>query len=346
MVGYYGGFRSCELKSLKFENCELDDMGYWFSFSRSKQRSILEESSICVPRRQADWGSCVEDSSRRPIDYDPASLIDLYFEQLTLDFGCPKEDLKGPFFKGCHGKEGKRFTNVNVGKNTLGYFGVEIASELLLAHPETYTGHCWRRSAGTNASNAGINVTTLMSIMGWSCPKTAMEYVKHSRTTSLQMSMYLTTVQRQNCSVPFPSNASERRRKTVFPALREVPNHSSVTHSSELSLSQEEEPDLCFDDDLSVQEESKTELKVEKCRSGDFGGVQPFNNSVVASDDTNQASLSDSRKSVSSEQGRSTSPRTVSHNVQMSGVESRISNILQNMNNHGNVHIHFHYDKQ
>ena len=55
LVGYFGGFRNIELKSLKFENCELDKMGYWFRFARSKQRGRLEPTSICIPRRQPDW---------------------------------------------------------------------------------------------------------------------------------------------------------------------------------------------------------------------------------------------------------------------------------------------------
>jgi hypothetical protein len=35
LVGYYGGFRNCELISLTFDNVEKDEMGYWFTFSRS-----------------------------------------------------------------------------------------------------------------------------------------------------------------------------------------------------------------------------------------------------------------------------------------------------------------------
>jgi len=177
---------------------------------------MSEESSICVPRRLPDWSPCSNDVTRQPIDYDPASLLDLYFEQLCLDYQCTREQLSGHFFKSTHGVNGKRFINGNIGKNTLGQVGVEVAKELLLPFPETFTGHCWRRSAGTNASNNGVNVTTLMSMMGWACPKTAMEYVKHSRFTSLTMSMYLANVQRQNVVFPFPSTVSERSRKTVF----------------------------------------------------------------------------------------------------------------------------------
>jgi len=180
LLGYYGGFRMIELKSICFENIEVDEIGYWVKFKRSKQRSRLEESEVLIPRRQPYWIQCSVDSVRRPIDYDPASVIDAYLEAVMQDLKCTAEDLKGPFFKG------------------------------------TFTGHCWRRSAGTNASDAGANVTSLMAMMGWSCPKTAMQYVKRSRITSLQMSLHLTNVQRRDVLDPFPSGSVRSRRTLKF----------------------------------------------------------------------------------------------------------------------------------
>ena len=212
LIGYFGGFRNIELKSLKFENCKLDSMGYWFSFQRSKQRGRLEHSSICVPRRQVDWIPVVSDSSRTALDFDPASLIDLYLAECQADFGCSRDELKGDFFRATHGEKGLKFTRLTLGKNTIGKVGVQAATELCLPNPENFTGHCWRRSCGTSASDSGVNVTTLMGMMGWSSPKTAMVYVKKSRTTSLQMSLYLANVQRRNCSKPFPKSPLEVRQ--------------------------------------------------------------------------------------------------------------------------------------
>ncbi len=124
----------------------------------------------------------------------------------------------GPFFRATHGPKMKCFLNSVIGKNYLGQVGIEMAKELLLPHPETYTGHCWRRSAGTKASDNEVNVTTLMSSMGWACPKTAMEYVNHSRVTSLTMSMYFSNVQRRNIRNPFETSVEERNRRTIFPS--------------------------------------------------------------------------------------------------------------------------------
>ena len=216
LLGYYGGFRMIELKSICFENIEVDALGYWVKFTRSKQRSRLEESEVLIPRRQPYWIQCSVDSVRKPIDYDPASVIDAYLEAVMQDLKCTAEDLKGPFFKGTHGKKGRCFTRTNIGKNTLALVGIEAATELGLRNPATFTGHCWRRSAGTNASDAGANVTSLMAMMGWSCPKTAMQYVKRSRITSLQMSLHLTNVQRRDKLDPFPSGSVRSRRTLKF----------------------------------------------------------------------------------------------------------------------------------
>ena len=313
LVGYFGGFRSCELKSLVFENLEMDEMGYWVKFERAKQRSMAEESCICVPRRLPDWSPCSSDVARRAIDYDPASLLDLYIEQLCIDYNCKREELKGPLFKSTHGVNGKRFINGCIGKNTLCQVGVEIAQELLLPFPETFTGHCWRRSAGTNASNNGVNVTTLMSMMGWACPKTAMEYVKHSRLTSLTMSMYLANVQRQNCSVPFPSTVSERSRKTVFSTDKTGLKKHQLWGGGE------------------VKNDSASHGLIE---------CTPF---VEKNEKSVCSSECDVEKNVVNVQPVAASENCVSNNsLHLSSIDSRLGGFLPNFQNHGTVNIHFH----
>ena len=364
LVGYYGGFRNVELKSLLFENVECDSMGFWFTFSRSKQRNKLEETTICVPRRQHDWIPCSEDSGRKPLDYDPASVIDAYLEAVMIDLDCKREDLKGVFFKGTHGKAGKRFVRANVGKNTLAAVGIEIAKELCLRNPETYTGHCWRRSAGTNASNSGINVTTLMSIMGWSCPKTAMQYVKRSRITSLQMSMYLANVQRRNCSDPFPNQTSRRSRKTKFskeenssPVVTKtkdlnvdnVDTKVSATTSSSSTVVVE-----CLDVDQFESEISTQELLSDHFVDSDVVNVE--NSGVVESeilvDNVSHSTMADvpslsmvPNVSHSTAVSSSSTPvSSVSTNAfDLSTIDSRLITVLQNLQNHGSVQIHFHF---
>ena len=338
-------------------------MGHWFTFSRSKQRNKLEETTICVPRRQPDWIPCSEDSGRKPVDYDPASVIDSYFEAVMQDLVCKREDLTGGFFKGTHGKSGKRFIKANVGKNMLAQVGVEIAAELCLRAPETYTGHCWRRSAGTNASNSGVNVTTLMSIMGWSCPKTAMQYVKRSRITSLQMSMYLANVQRRNCSDIFPTGTRRASRKTQFklPVSRvsvpTVPASSSAEDRFKdfskqcLSSSVEKISDSTSLEDCEALEIQKFESEIctqDLLCDRDLD-VDDVHAGVVASSSISKVSetpvvscaATTSLPNVTSV----TTPASLvsSSSLDLSTIDSRLMNVLQNLQNHGSIQIHFNF---
>ena len=209
LVGYYGGLRNIELRSIEFgqtfeggeKSFEVDHSGYWFKFERGKQRGLPETSVFCVPRRQPDWSPVASSSARSPVDFDPASVVDRYLHLLEADLKVNREQLSGSFFKSTHGKNGKFFRNVPMGKNILAKVGWEFAEELVLQNPQCFTGHCWRRSCGTNASDAGVNVTTLMAQLGWSTPKTAIGYVRKSRITSYQMSMFLSNCQRQNTDI-------------------------------------------------------------------------------------------------------------------------------------------------
>ena len=376
LVGYYGGFRNTELKSLLFENVECDKTGYWFSFARSKQRNKLEETTICVPRRQSDWIPCAADSARKAVDYDPASVIDSYYEAVLQDLFCKREELKGGFFKGTHGKAGKRFVNSNVGKNTLALVGIEIATELCLRDPETYTGHCWRRSAGTNASNSGVNVTTLMSMMGWSCPKTAMQYVKRSRVTSLQMSMYLANVQRRNCSDPFPSGTARVSRKKKFRSEEKLAHLSNVVAPTSSSSSGFSSLTPTFSTSTSsfpttkvavipatssttaaataaavvVSSASATTSKTTSSSSlNEFeSGLSNECVNVDIKDDVVQGSVNSSSRNLatnsatySSEEGHVVS--ALSNSLDLSSVDPRLMNFLQNLNNHGSIQIHFNF---
>ncbi len=242
VIGYYGGFRICELKSLTFENLKQDRLGYWFEFVRSKQRGRTAPTSILVPRRQLDWVPVVDDSFRSATDIDPASFVDDYLSQLQADFGVPLAGLTGSFFRGTQGKKGARFIQTPMGKNKISQVGIEFAAELGLHEPECFTGHCWRRSCGTSASDAGVNVTTLMSLMGWATPKTAMEYVNKSKEKCIKMSMYLTNVQRQNRPLilsehEFQEIARTGRGSSSASALSRLSNVRSVFKKQKVQLS-------------------------------------------------------------------------------------------------------------
>jgi hypothetical protein len=342
LVGYFGGFRNIELKSLLFENCECDSAGYWFKFSRSKQRGRLEQTSICVPRRQPDWTPVSSDSTRVGLDFDPASLLDLYLAEIEADLQCSRDELKGDFIRATHGLKGQKFTKLPLGKNTIGRVGVQVATELCLPRPECFTGHCWRRSCGTSASDSGVNVTTLMTMMGWSNPKTAMVYVKKSRMTSLTMSYYLANVQRQNCSNPFPRGPLESRLavkqsqepRVVKVSKTEVGSGSLVR--SEVKL--EEEVDLATQDllrDLEAEEKGESEVFNGEGGLDEVGTVALYANQSSSSNDVSVSNLKEESQKLDSESAGL---------PQLSLVDPRLSGFLSNLQNSGNITFNFHFD--
>ena len=327
-------------------------MGYWFHFDRAKQRGRLEETSICVPRRQPDWTPVSSDSTRVGLDFDPASLLDLYLAEIETDLLCSRDELKGDFFRATHGIKGQKFTKLPLGKNTIGSVGVQVATELCLPRPEIYTGHCWRRSCGTSASDSGVNVTTLMTMMGWSNPKTAMVYVKKSRMTSLSLSLYLANVQRQNCSNPFPRSPLEKRQavklsqnsRVVDAPKIEVSNSGGVSDS--VSLTSSGTSVLKVEDseiDLATQDLIR-ELEAEE--SGDVT-VFGREGCDLLSEASGSSSSNQSKGKV--EEGQKVVPvenesvqRDLSNSLTL--VDPRMAGFLSNLQNSGNITINFHFD--
>jgi hypothetical protein len=188
-----------------------------------------------------------------------------------------------------------------------------------------------------------------MSMMGWACPKTAMQYVNRSRITSLQMSMYLANVQRRNCPDPFPSNNVRVSRKTKFrseeklSSLSIVPKHSK-SDIEVVSLSREIET---FESQVCTQDLLRENS--EKIVENDFSVVQnDFCNVVCCSIDVikSPSLICASSNALSTEVVSSVVTPVTSSTLDLpslTSVDSRLGNILQNFQNHGSVQIHFHF---
>jgi hypothetical protein len=277
--------RLIELKNLSFENLSQDEFGYWIEFVRAKQRGRSVTTTILIPRRKSDWVPVAQDSYRASTDIDPASFIDRYLEALQADYGVPLAGLTGPFFRATHGQKGPRFIRTVIGKNMLSQVGIQLASELGLEHPECYTGHCWRRSCGTSASDAGVNVTTLMGLMGWSSPKTAMEYVSKSKHSCIKMSMYLTNVQRQNRPLILSESefakASKNGKLSSSSSLAVVSNlqPTSSSHRSSVCVVK---PKAAF---ASSSSSSEVVCNIQSTSSTLRSSVPTVSSSVLAADD-------------------------------------------------------------
>ena len=363
LVGYYGGLRTNELRAIEFNKTfsggersfERDENGFWFSFERSKQRGQVELTTICVPRRTSDWVPVVKDSFRAPIDFDPASVIDEYLDVIQSDFAQSQEELSGPFFRSTHGVNGKKFRIAPLGINTLSKVPIEFAVQLLLPNSSSYTGHCWRRSCGTNASNAGVNVTTLMAQMGWSTPKTALGYVKRSKITSFSMSMFLSNIQRQNKvldesgvrSLPVGPTVGKKDLPRVVSVTetevgRGVRIPSAVDSGSRLAfhLISSGSSDRNVESDLVISELETAEAS---SASAEFVVAPVVHKAVVpVIADCEPISVA-----ASSIEPASRLPDPVSSSSSfVTGMDPRVSAILQNFHNNGTVEIHFHFQEK
>jgi hypothetical protein len=357
IVGYYGGLRNHELRSLAFgkqfpsgeKSLDEDESGFWFVFERAKQRGMQEVSSFCVPRRKEDWIAPASSSERNASDYDPASVIDIYLAQLESDFNCTRDQLSGPFFKSAQGLRGKIFKNSPMGKNKISEVGREFAEELCLPNAQSFTGHCWRRSCGTSASNAGVNVTTLMAQMGWTTPKTAIGYIKKSRMTSFQMSMFLTNVQRRNkdldCldSTDFRSSLDESKKKTKkkkpdlplglvsvpVPVVNEATSSKFLQH-----LTSARNAETVSRTRESANLESEKANLMEKIISDVPSALDP----IPPTSEENSVSERDDFVGHDDDGG-------VGGIEQHFDVDPRVSSIMRNFQNNGTVNVHFHFSK-
>jgi len=377
ILGYYGGLRNIELRSIEFgkifeggeKSFETDQTGYWFAFERGKQRGLPETSVFCIPRRQSDWLPVVSSSARSPVDFDPASVVDQYLHLIESDLGLTRDQLRGSFFKSTHGKNGKFFRNIPMGKNILAKVGHEFAEELFLPNPHSFTGHCWRRSCGTNASDAGVNVTTLMAQLGWSTPKTAIGYVKKSRRTSFQMSMFLSNVQRQDKDldqilvalkphlVGIVSAQSEKSSSSKGKKISKVVPATVV--SSDLIPDVDERLVNKFSASVSASKRSESVCRTreaQKMEAETHSILADINGSAVTAPKVETVQLADQQGSGSGMESSSliigggggggdlgvVGPALISSEHE---IDPRVSSILNNIRNNGAIHVHFHFSK-
>lgn len=75
-----------------------------------------------------------------------------------------------------------------VGVHTIGKMPSMIAKYLRLPYPETYTGHCFRRSSATLLANTGADMSILKRHGGWKSTTVAEGYVEDSIENKKQIS--------------------------------------------------------------------------------------------------------------------------------------------------------------
>jgi hypothetical protein len=218
-----------------------------------------------------------------------------------------------------------------------------------------------------------------MAQLGWSTPKTALGYVKRSKITSLTMSMFLSNIQRQNKvldaggvrSTPkgFQLLKSETAPRSTTKKLNpelvaEVVGRTDRT--SGIGLGGKEigfhlAGEALDDDPASsrvLSEIESEELYLQACEESSRSGQQTVESSssavalVADSSRSNSSSFGVSPSVTNSSSssapdlievsvGDNSSPNGSGSSLQI--LDPRVSAILQNFQNNGNVQIHFHF---
>lgn len=111
-----------------------------------------------------------------------------------------------------------------IGKNKFADIGRQIAKYLNLPNPQSYTGHCYRRSSATLYIDGGGDITGLKRHGGWKSTQVAEGYIDQSmrnKTTTAD------TIAKQINS----NEATSSFTATGIPNIR-VENSSKVNHNS------------------------------------------------------------------------------------------------------------------
>lgn len=169
VVAIAGGLRCAELTDLKFEDFENREDTFHFNITRKKQVGEQLHSSFVIP-------------SSRYI------YLHNYIVALKSKFG--NEICQGRLWKGTpkySNTDNFRFIQQPMGINKISAVGTDIAKILKLDNPETYTGHCFRRTAATFAADGGATTSAMKRHFGWKSENTAMKYINHSESGAIAM---------------------------------------------------------------------------------------------------------------------------------------------------------------
>lgn len=175
-IAFSGGLRCDEMHKLKIGDIEENPEGFVLTFQRSKQTGEMIKDCILVPYDKSDPSACF------------ATKVSAYLQMIRSILGDIEKD--SSLWKGCFG--GKRLVSQPMGINIMRKIGQDVATILSLEDASSYTGHCWRRSAATQAAAAGATSVDLKTTFGWKQDTTAMKYLDKSANQRNKMASMIT----------------------------------------------------------------------------------------------------------------------------------------------------------
>ena len=199
VVRFCGGLRSDELMRISYSDLTQTPDGIMINVIRAKQISMQQSQRILIPENKVDPTICMKSHLMNYVNMVMAIL---------------SEDPNGRLWRGCSG--GKGFVKQNCGHNTLSGVGKDVAKELGIANYNAYTGHCWRRSAATEAAANGANTMQLKKGFNWTGEKQPSRYVDNTARSAKEFAN-LVTGQIRNAS-----SSSDTTTSSTFPSNKEM----------------------------------------------------------------------------------------------------------------------------
>ena len=122
-LAYCGGLRCAELKSIKKGDVSHDADGIWVQYNQAKQRGEQKVNKFLVPFDRVKPALCFATRVQHYMDMLEQSIPNLAPEDFL--FQTPLKN---------------RFKKQNMGRTSLSDVGKDVAKELNLPEPNTYTG--------------------------------------------------------------------------------------------------------------------------------------------------------------------------------------------------------------
>ena len=175
---FCGGLRCIEARQILFHDIQRTDDGFYVQYVQGKQKGEQKENHFLIPFNH-------DDSS---ISF--GRIFQDYYDLVIATFPKIVEDKSAPLFFNVH-KSGQ-LVNSPMGMHTVGNVGKDVARLLSLTDIDSYTGHCFRRSAATQAAKAGASTPALKTHFGWTSENTAQKYIDSTDSSCKKMANFVT----------------------------------------------------------------------------------------------------------------------------------------------------------
>ncbi len=201
-LSYMGGLRCAELKSVKYGDITRVPDGFFVNYHHAKQKGETKVNRFYIPFNFNQPSHCF---ASRVLEY-----LDMLKENISNI--AKGDDL-------FHRPTEFGYSKQVMGKNYLAKTGRLLAKELGLSNSDEYTGHCFRRSAATAASNNGANTMELKRHFGWQQESTALKYTEATDERARKMARLLTDCNTTNPNLSTMKIESKNHHDNSFMAI-------------------------------------------------------------------------------------------------------------------------------